>query len=294
MVVTLAVKRLRLTAVGLWGAALLALHVVLLFLPPLPPIHQGSSVPGYALSLVVTALIAIEIARQAPASIAGWRGAASAGLRASVAALLAAGLGLALAFRWTAPVLYERFSREEGLWEPLTVTCYLAGAILLWRAASAGPGGIRPHHAHKPWRLMAVVYIWLALEEVDYFGIFGGLFGRIGGVYAGSLHDVIRLTSFGLVSVVVWGILIAVGLLGAAILWRHGYLDPAWTVARLTDPRIVWALAGLVLLLIAALSDAEAFGWTFAQPSPEEVLELAGSAFLAVYALEEAGAPASG
>jgi hypothetical protein len=77
------------------------------------------------------------------------------------------------------------------------------------------------------------------------------------------------------------------------ILWRAGYLQPRWVAARLADPRAAWALAGLAFLWIAAASDAELLGWTFALPSPEEALELAGGAFLAVYALEEAAGPAS-
>jgi hypothetical protein len=282
-----------LTAAGRWGFALLAIHTILLFFSPIPPIHNGSSVPGYALSLLVVALLAIEIARQAPALVEGWDRAASGRLRATVVGIVLGGLGAALVFRWVEPEAFGRFSREEGLWEPLTVTCFLAGAILLWRAARGGRGSVASRDALRPWRLLAVVYVWLALEEVDYFGIFGGLIGRIQGIYAGSLHDLIRLTAFGVIGAVAWAVLIAVALLVAVISWRTRYLQPRWIAARLADPRAGWALAGLVLLGIAAAADAEVLGWTFAMPSPEEALELAGSAFLAVYALEEAAGPAA-
>src|SRR5688572_2261065 len=174
----------RLTRVGRWGLALLALHTVLLFLPPIPPTHQGSSAPGYALSLVVVTLLVIEIARQAEALVEWWRYAASARLRAAVGGIILGVVGGALAFRRVMPQAFARFSREEGLWEPLTLTCFLGGAVLLWRATGAAPraAGTRdaatgtrdaatgtravatsphaearaPRDARKPWRLMAL------------------------------------------------------------------------------------------------------------------------------------------
>lgn len=273
----------RLSALGRWGLALLAAHTAFLFLPPVPPIHNGSSVPGYALSLLVAALLALEVRRRAPAILAWWRARAAAALRAVAAGAIAAILALALALRAALPEPFRRFSREEGLWEPLTLVCYL-GAVFLVSRASAG---LDPR-ARRPWRLLAALYVWLALEEVDYFGMFGGLIGRIEGEYVGSLHDVIRLTALGIMGLAAWAVMIGIVVVVLVLLWRGGYVETSWMIARLADPRIVWAITGLLLLGAASAEEAHFFGWAFTMPTPEEAIELAGAACLAVYALDVA------
>jgi hypothetical protein len=269
-----------------WGLALLALHALLLFFPPIPPVLNGSSVPLYALSLAVAGFLAAAVARRAGAILAWW-GRAGAGPRALAAILPLAALALAFLFRAAAMERYARFQREEGVFETLTLAAYLAGAILLWRASAAAPAGER-----KPWRLLAALYVWLALEEVDYFSLFGGMIGRIRGEYAGSLHDVIRLTALGIMGARAWAVLAAVALVAILLLWRRGYLAPRWILARAADPRLAWAAAGLAFLAAALTEEAHFFGWTFAVPTPEEPVELTGAIYLAVYALEEAAGPA--
>jgi hypothetical protein len=268
---------------GRWGLALLALHLALLLLPPIPPFHNGSSMPGFALSLAVAALLAVEVWHRATALIAAWRRWATPRRRALVVALALAVVAFALAFRATATPLFGRFSREEGLWEPLTLVCCLAGAIFLWRASAT----LDPDE-RKPWRLLAAFYVWLAAEELDYFGIFGELIHYIRGEYAGALHDVIRLTAVGIMGPAAWAVLLAVLTVLALVLWRAGYLRPAWIAERIADPRLGWAIAGFALLWSAAAEEAHLFGWTMAVPTPEEAIELAGALLLAVYALEEA------
>ena len=268
---------------GRWGLALLALHLALLLLPPIPPIHNGSSMPGFALSLAVAALLAVEVRHRATALIAGWRRWASPGRRALVVALAPAVVAFALAFRAIATPLFGRFSREEGLWEPLTLVCFLAGAIFLWRASA-----VLDRDGRKPWQLLAAFYVWLAAEELDYFGIFGELIHYVRGEYAGALHDVIRLTAVGIMGPAAWAVLLAVLTVLALVLWRSGYLRPSWIAERITDPRLGWAVAGFAFLWSAAAEEAHLFGWTMAVPTPEEAIELAGALLLAVYALEEA------
>ncbi len=268
---------------GRWGLALLALHTALLLVPAIPPILNGSSVPGYLLSLAVVALLAVEAGRRSDALLAWWWRAANVGRRTLATLIPLAFLALALAFRAALPETFYRFQREEGLFEPLTLLCYVVAAIFLWRAGAAATPERR-----KPWRLLAAFYIWLALEEVDYFSVFGGMIGRIRGEYAGSLHDVIRLTALGIMGQRAWVFLGTIALAAAAVLWRTGYLAPRWVLARIADPRALWGVAGMAFLWVAASEEAHFFGLTFAPPTPEEAIELAGGLYLLLYALEEA------
>lgn len=275
------------SAAGRWGLALLAVHAALLFAPPIPPVHKGTSAPSYAWSLLVVALLTIEVWRQAPALLAWWRARRGIRVRSAAAGGVAIGLTLALAWRALAPEPFRRASREEGFWEPLTLVAYLAGAILLARAS----GGL-PRRERRPWHLLVAFYAGLALEEVDYFGIVGGVLGRIEGEYAGALHDLIRLVALGIVGPAGVALLALLALATLAVLWRLGYVTPEWLRGRLVDPRLAWALAGLALLGVAALEEAHVFGWTLAMPTPEEAIELAGGACLAIYALEAGAASA--
>lgn len=266
------------------GGALFALHVALLLaLPPIPPIHNGFSVPSYLLAYVAVILVVVGIGRGGPAAVeeragrigtAGWRVLALAVVLAIVAA--------ALLLRELAPGTYFRFWREEGVFEPLTFLAYLGGGILLWRTAGrlAGRG--------RPWRLAAAGFGLLALEEIDYLGIFGGMIGRIGGEYAGSLHDILRLAVLGLVGGLAWGILAAIALGVGLALWRTGYLDFGWLLGRARRPEALWVLLGAALLGVAAAEEAHLLGWVAAQPTPEEAVELGGGLSLALWAVESA------
>ena len=268
-----------------WGALLLLVHTALLFLPPIPPVLSGSSVFGYALSLVVAGLLAGAIGGRSDRLAAWWRRAASARRRALAATVPLALLAGALVFRVLAMGRFARLQREEGLFEPLTLVCYIAAAVLLWRASAAAPAAER-----RPWRLLAALYVFLALEELDYFSVFGGMIGRIRGEYAGSLHDVVRLTALGIMGPRAWAVLGGILAVALVVLWRTGFLRARWVLERLRDPRLAWALAGIAFLAAAAFEEAHLFGWTFTPPTPEEPIELTGAFYLAMYALEQGAA----
>ena len=95
----------------------------------------------------------------------------------------------------------------------------------------------------RPWLGVVGVYTLLGLEEIDYFGIFGGLIGRIEGVYAGSLHDLVRLFTEGVLAWLTWA------LIGLALTAAHLF---GW-VARPPTPEEAVELAGAVCVGVYAL-----------------------------------------
>lgn len=265
---------------ALVGLALWGLVVVLVLLPRIPDTYGGNLwlwLVGYA----AVPLLVRAVWRNAPAIRAWWRSLPRARRWLAGAAVVAAALGGTLAMRLHAPGPFGKLSRENGLWEPMCLTIYWAGAALLYRAIE----NIDPA-ARKPWLLAVGFYFMMGLEEIDYFGIFGGIFGRVKGVYAGSPHDLIRLVKENVLSPASLVIVAALILAALAGLWRAGILEPA-LVARLARSReIAWLLAGLALLMVAAAEEAHLFGWVAAPPTPEEAVELGGALCLAVYALE--------
>lgn len=200
-----------------------------------------------------------------------------------LAALTAAGtLAGTLAMREWAPGPFGRFSRETGLWEPLSLLCYWASALLVYRAIPAdGETADR-----RSWLLVAGGYAFLGFEEIDWFSIFGGLIGRIDGVYAGSLHDLIRLVAEGVLSPVGLAVVAAVLLTGGILLWRTGWVDPRFLTGLAARLEFAWFGVGFALLWIAASEEAHLFGWVARPPTPEEAVEMVGALCLAVYALE--------
>lgn len=278
------------------GAAGFAVHVALVALFwPIPPVHNGYSVPLYLLGNLSVLAVAGAVWWAGPAPWRTDRAAAAVdaigtvGWRLAVAAGIGVVVTAALALRLVAPDTYYAFWREEGVFEPLTLLCYAASAGLLWRAApGAGRSGGVAASGGRPWRLAAIGFVVLALEEVDYFGIFGGLIGRIDGEYAGSLHDIVRLASLGLVGAVAWAVIGAVALAGGFLLWRAGWLDFGWIGRRLTEPAATWLALAAAFLAAAMIEESYLFGVRFAQPTPEEAIELGGGLALAAWAVESA------
>jgi len=95
------------------------------------------------------------------------------------------------------------------------------------------------------------------LEECDYLGIFGGVIGRIHGVYVGSPHDLATLwyrTGHNLWWAGAAGLVVISGGIWS---WKRGYCSVAflrrevWTV---TSVPVLW---GMVLLVIAQLGDID-------------------------------------
>lgn len=186
---------------------------------------------------------------------------------------------------------FGRLSRENGLWESMSLVLYWTAAMLHWRESrGAEPAG------RRAWLAVIAFYVLMGFEEIDYFGIFGGIIGRIDGIYAGSLHDLIMLVKRGVLQPVVLAGLAMLAVVALAILWRKGILVPSLFLKLAARREIAWLLAGLALLFTAAAEEARILGWVAAPPTPEEAVELAGALCLAVYALELAaeGLPVAG
>jgi hypothetical protein len=272
----------RLSRWGYAGLTLLSLHVLLLFFPPIPPDVKGSLwwwVTGYA----SVALLLVEADRHAVTLAAAWGGLPRPRRWARALGVALALFGLGLAFRTWAPIVYGRFEREEGLWEPLTLLCYLVAAAVLYRSVGAPPGLVRRHR-----RFVAAIFLLLGLEEIDYFGVFGAIFGRIQGVYAGSPHDLIRLAAKGVLGPAAWAAVAGVLVALVTLLWRTEYLQPRALAAMVGSRDFLWVVAGFLFLFAGAALDAELFGLRMAQPAIEELLELVGAVFLFGYGLSVA------
>ncbi len=259
--------------------ALFSIHVILLLFPPIPPDIKGSLwswLAGYG----SIALLLVELARQRRRLAEGWA-------RLEPGARWLIGLGpsaevliLALILRWFVTPVYLRFSAEAGVWEPLTLFCYLGSAVILFGVAG-GVGGDERRH----WGFVAGLYALLGLEEVDYFGIFGGLVGRIDGIYVGSLHDLVMLAAEGALSAGTWALIGVAFVLVIVALTLSGYLQPRALAAMVAARDFLWIALGLGFLLAAAAVEAEIFAWTAGALTLEEVLELAGAIPFFFYAL---------
>lgn len=268
---------------GRAAGGIFAIHALLLFFPPIPPYVKGSLL-SYTLGHLAVLLAAVEVRAHAPM----WVRYAGR-LRTSRRVLLSVGaalgtLALGLSLRSVVPELFARWSREEGIWEPLTLVAYLSSALLLLAAARVRPGQERRHL-----RLFAAGYGLLILEEVDYLGIFGGLIGRVEGVYLGSPHDLITLAVNGLLAPWMVFVAVAVSVLGAGLLVHSGYLQPARFARTVFAWRGLWLLAYLLFVLLAQVEDTGLF-YLFGQPRMEELLELVGSLFLLGFAVDLAHA----
>lgn len=268
---------------GKAAGALVALNTVLLFFPPIPPVVKGS-LWSYALKTLVVIFAALETWRMSGRVVAWWSG-ISRGVRWLVGVSMAAGLlAIALGIRQAAPELSVRFSAEVGLWETVSTACYACGAILLWKVSIVVQEDLRRHL-----RLVAAFFVVLLLEETDYAGVFGGLVGRVNGVYVGSLHDLLNLAVHGGLTPGVALSVGAAGVLAIGLLWRRGYARPHLMAETVLSGEGLWLGTGLVLLALAGVGEAGLLGSLFEDPSPEEAIEMVGSIFLLGFALGVAG-----
>jgi hypothetical protein len=262
--------------------ALLAAHLVLLAFPPLPPDVKGSLWSWIlAVGFVLAGTLQLRSWGGRPARAwwrqrRGWR--AGVGLGVAVS-LLALGVGM----QATLPGLHDRWSRPEGVWEALTVLAWLAAALTLVEAARGTSGNVR-RHLH----LLAGVFLFFVLEEVDWFGVFGGLVGRVEGVYVGAPHDLLNLALQGHLPPVGMAVVVAVGVGVGVLLLRSGHLQPRALVDTLRSPAGPWILLSALALGLAQVEDV---GLVQFGPDPglEELLEAVAGWLGAVFALEVAG-----
>lgn len=255
-------------------------HVTLLFLPPLPPLHKGS-LWSYLLGYTAVFLMARGVGVwETP--VTSWWSARPAGSRwlRGMATLAAIGV-TGMLFREAVPETFARFSREEGVWEPVTLLAYAGSALLLYRASRRTQEADRRHLV-----LAAGGFALLVLEEIDYLGIFGGMIGRIDGIYVGSLHDLVGLGKAGLLPSIVAAMIGAAALVVVWRLFSAGYVQPRRLLAGARSMQGVWLLTGGAFLILALVEEAGLFGVHFGPPSPEELLEMLGALCLAAFALQ--------
>lgn len=268
---------------GKTAGALVVLNTALLFFPPIPPVVKGS-LWSYALKTLVEVFAALETWRMSDRIVAWWVG-MSRGVRWLIGTSMSGGLlGVGLWIRWMAPELSERFSAEVGPWETVSTACYACGAVLLWRASRDVEESLRRHLG-----LVAACFALFLLEETDYAGVFGGLLGRLDGVYVGSLHDLLNLAVHGLLTPVVTLSVGVAGVLVVGLLWQRGYMRPRLVAETVLSAEGLWLGAGLAFLALAAVGEVGLLGSLFDDPSPEESVEMAGSIFLLCFALGVSG-----
>ncbi len=249
--------------------------------PRIPDRYGGDLWLGLA-GYSAVALLLRDTWRRA-GSIRDWWSAKEPRRRTILAALaVVVTLAGTLAMREWAPGPFGRLSRETGLWEPISLLFYWGGALLVYRGIP-GEGEVADRQS---WLLVAGGYAFLGFEEIDYFSIFGGMTGRIDGVYAGSLHDLIRLVAEGVLSPAGLVLVVGVLLLAGVLLWWTGWLDPPFLAGLVRRPEFAWFGVGFALLWVAASEEAHLFGWVARPPTPEEAVEMVGALCLAIYALE--------
>ncbi|NIW35146.1 MAG: hypothetical protein GWN32_00775 [Gemmatimonadetes bacterium] len=270
---------------GYAGLALFAVHVVLLFFPPIPPDIKGS-LWWWLTAYIPVALLLVETGRSWRVIVSAW-GDHPRGRRFTGGLLLVLGvLIFGATLRAYVPWLHEHFHREEGLFEPIMLYGYLASAIVLFGHARDLLGDER-----KNVRFIASLYLLLGLEEIDYFGIFGGIFGRVEGVYAGSLHDLITLGARGVLSPTVWTIIAIVFVAVLVLVWWRGYLQPGRLLSLVGSTDFLWVSVAVGFVFAAAVTEVGLFGFQMAEPTLEETLELCAALCFAFYALTLAAGP---
>lgn len=262
-------------ALWLWG-----IHLLLLFFPPIPP-HVKGSLWSYLLAAGAVLAGSLEVWFRAPALAARWRAQSTRQRLLLPPAVAGVVLASGFALRAALPELFHRWSDDEGVYEPATIFAHITAALTILAVARSLPGDERRHL-----RFIAIGYFALVMEEVDYFGIFGGIIGRIDGVYVGSLHDLLHLWSEGGLSTA-WGSgLGAAAIVGCVIAWRRRYLQPVRLARLLASRTGLWFLAGVALMIPAQGMDLGQIGFGGSRAMLEELFELTTATFWLALALE--------
>lgn len=184
------------------------------------------------------------------------------------------------------PELFQRWARETGVFEPLSLFGYSVAGMTLFATGRGRSGADRRHL-----QFLGTVFFLLVLEEVDYLGIFGGVIGRVDGVYVGSPHDLVNLAAAGLLSPAVALVLVGVVAALAGAAWKAGFLQPMRLARTLFSGTGLWLLGGGILLFTGLAEDA--YLLDLGPVQLEELLELTGVVLLLVFTLEVARAAAS-
>jgi hypothetical protein len=159
---------------------------------------------------------------------------------------------LVLAGQW--PLYMQSLSREWGLVEPFSFGLYWLG---LWSTVSWARWRREQGHEFQPYQAVAVLFALAVLEECDYLGIFGGVIGRIHGVYVGSPHDLVTLwyrTGHNLGWAGAAGLVVISGGIWS---WQRGYCSIAFLRREVWTVTAVPVLCGMVLLVISQLGEID-------------------------------------
>jgi hypothetical protein len=210
----------------------------------------------------------LELARRGRA--AGWLGGAA------LAALVIGVTWVALYRRW--PELTTTLARESGPVEPIQTGLYVIASWLAWRCARRA---LRPDE-ERLYRVANIAFAWLALEEVEFFGVFEMLVGgRIHGVWVRGGHDFIALA---LRVPAVRGALIGLAVLLVAVaVW---YVGPRGVLRQVRSLAVVPAVLAVLTLGLSQTLDHDntalvAYSRVLAYRL-EEPLELIGALMLNV------------
>ncbi len=256
-------------------------HILLLFFPPIPPDIQGSLWSHLLwISSVIAAAIAVN--QHWKWVLRAWlsRGVNTRILLTLLCLLIVVAVGCA--FYMSAYDIFLRFSKEYGVWEPLSTSLYLASAILLFHSARVQTDALRRRHLI----FVTSLYVFLVLEEVDYLGLSGGFIQRFDGVYVGAVHDIVELWDHDLLSPTVITILFVLTIAILAALWRLRYLQPGELLQSLRYPRLLFAIAGSVLIVLALSIEISLIPWMHRIRRAEELVELTGAICLAAMAID--------
>jgi hypothetical protein len=256
-------------------------HILLLFFPPIPPDIKGSLWSHLLwISAVIAAAIAIN--QNWEWVLRTWfsRGVNARLLLTLLCLLIVVVVGRA--FYVSAYDIFLRFSKEYGVWEPLSTFLYLASAILLSHSARVQTDALRRRHLI----FMTSLYVFLVLEEVDYLGLFGGFLQRIDGVYVGAVHDIVDLWGHDLLSPTVITVLFVLTIAILAALWRLRYFQPGALLQSLRYPRLLFAITGSALIVLALSIEAGFIPWAQRMREAEELVELTGAICLAAFAID--------
>ncbi len=256
-------------------------HILLLFFPPIPPDIKGSL---WSHLLWISAVIAAGIAINQNWAwvLRAWfsRGVNTRILLTLLCLLIVVAVGSA--FYVSTYEISLRFSMEWGVWEPLSTFLYLASAILLSHSARVQTDALRRRHLI----FMTSLYVFLVLEEVNYLGLFGSFLPRIDGVYVGAVHDIVDLWGHDLLSPTVITVLFVLTIAILAALWRLRYLQPGALLQSLRNPRLLFAITGSALIVLALSIEAGFIPWAQRMREAEELVELTGAICLAAFAID--------
>lgn len=244
---------------------------------------------SYLLAAVGVVTGAVAVRPRAARIVQWWRERGSSGRWGLVVASTLGVLGSGVILYTTAPELLVRWADDEGVYQPATMLAYLAAAAILLRVAGAGSS---PRRGNV--RIVAGAFLLLFLEEIDWFGVFGGIVGRIEGTYVGSLHDLLGLVIS--TSVDPGVVLPFVGVAGILLTaaWRRGHLRPRDVTPLFSRSGGTWLVLGGVLIAAAQGLDLGLVGTDGGTSMFEEVLEASGAVLWLAFGLEVArrGSPA--